>query len=46
MRVVATASISSALHLERLVPLGKYCLSRPFVFSFVGRCHGLCGSAK
>lgn len=23
-----------------------YCRSRPLVFSFVGRCQGLCGSAK
>lgn len=44
--LVATASISSAFHLARSVPLGKYCLSRPLVFSFVGRCHGLCRSAK
>src|ERR1022692_2212612 len=46
LSAMATASISSALHLARSVPLGKYCLSRPLVFSFVGRCHGLCGSAK
>ncbi len=25
------------------VLLGKYCLSSPLVFSFVPRCHGLCG---
>src|SRR5690606_1188197 len=33
-------------HLERSVPFGKYCLRSPFVFSFVPRCHGDCGSAK
>jgi len=31
---------------DKSVPLGKYCLSRPFVFSFDPRCHGLCGSQK
>src|SRR5215471_16913996 len=45
-RVCATASISSADQRERLVPFGKYWRSRPFVFSFVPRCQGLCGSAK
>src|SRR4051812_26018139 len=28
------------------VPLGKYCLSRPLVFSLVPRCQGACGSQK
>jgi len=28
------------------VLLGKYCRSSPFVFSFVPRCQGLCGSQK
>jgi len=28
------------------VPFGKYWRSSPFVFSFVGRCQGECGSAK
>ena len=28
------------------LPFGKYCLSSPLVFSFVPRCHGLCGSQK
>jgi hypothetical protein len=28
------------------VPFGKYWRSSPFVFSFVPRCQGLCGSAK
>jgi hypothetical protein len=46
LSVAATASISSALHLARSVPLGKYWRSRPFVFSLVPRCQGLCGSAK
>src|SRR5476651_667565 len=31
---------------DKSVPLGKYCLSRPLVFSFDPRCHGLCGSQK
>ena len=43
---LATAWISWALHRDRSVPLGKYCRRRPFVFSFVPRCHGLRGSAK
>src|SRR6202140_2762333 len=29
---------------DNSVPFGKYCLSRPLVFSFDPRCHGLCGS--
>src|SRR3954454_11909172 len=32
--------------IDKSVPLGKYCLSRPLVFSFDPRCHGLCGSQK
>src|SRR5665647_3257815 len=28
------------------VPLGKYCLNKPLVFSFVPRCQGFCGSQK
>ena len=35
-----------AVCLLRSVPFGKYCRSRPFVFSFVPRCHGLWGSQK
>src|ERR1019366_3068952 len=31
---------------DKSVPLGKYCLSRPLVFSLDPRCHGLCGSQK
>src|SRR3979409_1497406 len=31
---------------DRSVPFGKYCLSRPLVFSLDPRCHGLCGSQK
>src|ERR1700676_72711 len=31
---------------DKSVPFGKYCLSRPLVFSFDPRCHGLCGSQK
>lgn len=26
--------------------LGKYCRTRPFMFSLEPRCHGLCGSQK
>ena len=46
LRAPATAERSSAVCLLRSVPLGKYCLNRPLVFSFVPRCHGLCGSQK
>ena len=46
LRAAATAAISSALCMLRSVPLGKYCRSSPLVFSFVPRCHGLCGSQK
>jgi Transposase, Mutator family len=42
----AMLSSSSAVQALRSVPFGKYCRSRPFVFSLVGRCHGECGSAK
>src|SRR4051812_31589670 len=28
---------------EKSVPRGKYWRSKPFVFSFEPRCHGLCG---
>ena len=38
--VAATASISSADHRDRSVPLGKYWRSRPLVFSLVPRCPG------
>ena len=31
---------------DRVVPFGKYCRSRPLVFSLVPRCHGLYGSQK
>ena len=31
---------------NKSVPFGKYCLSRPLVFSFEPRYHGLCGSQK
>ena len=30
----------------QVVPFGKHCRSSPLVFSFVPRCHGLCGSQK
>src|SRR5690606_32278039 len=46
LRVWAIAATSSADHLERSVPFGKYWRNRPLVFSLVPRCHGLCGSAK
>ena len=42
----ATASRASVLWALRSVPFGKYCRSSPLVFSFVPRCHGLCGSQK
>ncbi len=31
---------------DKSVLFGKYCRSRPFVFSLEPRCHGLCGSQK
>jgi hypothetical protein len=40
----ATASSSSWVTAARSVPFGKYWRSRPLVFSFVPRCHGLRGS--
>ena len=46
LSVVATASISAAVHRERSVPLGKYWRRSPLVFSFMPRCQGLWGSAK
>src|SRR3954454_12258846 len=46
LRAIATAARSSALCTLRSVPFGKYCRSSPLVFSFVPRCHGLCGSQK
>lgn len=42
----STAWISWAFQRDRSVPFGKYWRRRPFVFSFVPRCQGLCGSAK
>ena len=42
----ATASRSPLECLLRSVPLGKYCRSRPLVFSLVPRCHGAWGSQK
>ena len=39
-----TASSSWTVWALRSVPFGKYCRSRPLVFSLVPRCHGLCGS--
>ena len=46
LSVAATAAMSRALCRLRSVPLGKYWRSRPLVFSFVPRCHGLRGSQK
>ena len=46
LSVAATAATSLALCRLRSVPLGKYWRSRPLVFSFVPRCHGLRGSQK
>src|SRR5665213_2305688 len=31
---------------DKSVPLGKYCRSKPLVFSLEPRCQGLCGSQK
>ena len=42
----ATAARSVAVWTDRSVPFGKYWRSRPFVFSFEPRCHGLAGSQK
>jgi transposase len=42
----ATRSSSVCVKRDRSVPLGKYCRKSRFVFSFVPRCHGLCGSQK
>ena len=39
--------VQMGLRMHRQVgALRKYCLSRPLVFSFDPRCHGLCGSQK
>jgi hypothetical protein len=46
LRVAATASSSREEYLLISVPFGKHCRSSPLVFSFVPRCHGLCGSQK
>lgn len=43
---MATNSRSSALWTFRSVLLGKYCRSRPLVFSLVPLCHGEPGSQK
>ena len=43
IRAAATAARSSAVCLLRSVPLGKYCLNKPLVFSFVPCCHGSVG---
>src|SRR4051812_5232756 len=40
------ASSSACENTDRSVPLGKYCRSRPLVFSLEPRCQGLCGSQK
>jgi hypothetical protein len=37
----ATRSSCAWVKADRSVPLGKYCRSSLFVFSFVPRCHGL-----
>jgi hypothetical protein len=41
-----TAARSARLKTLRSVPLGKYWRSKPFVFSLLPRCQGLCGSQK
>ena len=42
----AMLSSWSPVQALRSVPFGKYCRSRPLVFSLVGRCQGECGSAE
>lgn len=42
----ATSWMRASSTRSKLMPLGKYCRSSPFVFSLVGRCQGECGSAK
>ena len=46
LRASATAWRAFLLCALRSVPFGKYWRSNPLVFSFVPRCHGLCGSQK
>src|ERR1019366_8125830 len=46
LSVSATDARSLGLCILRSVPFGKYCRSKPLVFSFVPRCQGLCGSQK
>ena len=45
-RLSAMASSCAWLCTDRSVPLGRYCLISPLVFSQVPRCQGLCGSQK
>src|ERR1700688_1150382 len=48
-RVLSRRAISSSSdceNLDRSAFFGRYCRSRPFVFSFEPRCQGLCGSQK
>src|SRR4029077_14554663 len=48
-RVLSLRAISSSSdceNLDRSAFFGRYCRSRPFVFSFEPRCQGLCGSQK
>src|SRR4051794_22432993 len=42
----ATASSSASVTVEKSNPFGKYCLSRPLVFSLEPRCQGAWGSQK
>src|SRR6476646_2135712 len=42
----ATALSCAWVYADKSVAFGKYCRSNPLVFSFVPRCHGLCGSQK
>jgi hypothetical protein len=43
---LATSRMRASSTRSKLMPLGKYCRSRPLVFSLVGLCQGECGSAK
>lgn len=46
VQYIGNGSSFMITHRAKSVLFGKYCRRRPFVFSFVPRRHGLCGSAK
>ena len=43
---VATSRMRPSVTVSKSIPLGKYCRSRPLVFSLLPRCQGEWGSAK